>query len=196
MLRRVAFVSIDFRRNLSLPSSKWQEVSPKRRFLQEPHGVTSQRTAFLIATAVKTSNLTEYITLISSSPSLRHSYYKYYPLMYSSASFSVCPYSFQRSTAQPISRQNFLVRSFDIATWNHRSIFKASCQSRNAIKNGVFWVVTPCGSCKNRRFGGTFSVSKQPPEIQNCDQGWRVTFIIFIIIIIIIIVSQSNVFCS
>jgi hypothetical protein len=23
------------------------------------------------------------------------------------------------------------------------------------IKNGVFWDVTPCGSCKNRRFGGT-----------------------------------------
>jgi hypothetical protein len=23
------------------------------------------------------------------------------------------------------------------------------------MKNGVFWVVTPCGSCKNRRFGGT-----------------------------------------
>jgi hypothetical protein len=22
-------------------------------------------------------------------------------------------------------------------------------------KNSVFWVVTPCGSCKNRRFGGT-----------------------------------------
>jgi hypothetical protein len=21
-------------------------------------------------------------------------------------------------------------------------------------KNGVFWDVTPCGSCKNRRFGG------------------------------------------
>jgi hypothetical protein len=21
--------------------------------------------------------------------------------------------------------------------------------------NGVFWNVTPCGSCKNRRFGGT-----------------------------------------
>jgi hypothetical protein len=21
------------------------------------------------------------------------------------------------------------------------------------MKNGVFWVVTPCGSCKNRRFG-------------------------------------------
>jgi hypothetical protein len=23
------------------------------------------------------------------------------------------------------------------------------------MKNGVFWEVTPCGSCKNRRFGGT-----------------------------------------
>jgi hypothetical protein len=23
------------------------------------------------------------------------------------------------------------------------------------MKNGSFWDVTPCGSCKNRRFGGT-----------------------------------------
>jgi hypothetical protein len=23
------------------------------------------------------------------------------------------------------------------------------------VKNSVFWDVTPCGSCKNRRFGGT-----------------------------------------
>jgi hypothetical protein len=23
------------------------------------------------------------------------------------------------------------------------------------MKNGVFWDVTPCSSCKNRRFGGT-----------------------------------------
>jgi hypothetical protein len=30
----------------------------KRRFLQEPHGVTSQKTEFFIVTAVKTSNLT------------------------------------------------------------------------------------------------------------------------------------------
>jgi hypothetical protein len=29
-------------------------VPPKRRFLQEPHGVTSQKTAFFIVTAVKT----------------------------------------------------------------------------------------------------------------------------------------------
>jgi hypothetical protein len=24
------------------------------------------------------------------------------------------------------------------------------------MKNAVFWDVTPCGSCKNRRFGGTY----------------------------------------
>jgi hypothetical protein len=33
-------------------------VPPKRRFLQEPHGVTSQKTTFFTVTAVKTSNLT------------------------------------------------------------------------------------------------------------------------------------------
>jgi hypothetical protein len=32
-------------------------VYPKRRFLQEQHGVTSQKTTFLIVTAVKTSIL-------------------------------------------------------------------------------------------------------------------------------------------
>jgi hypothetical protein len=26
---------------------------------------------------------------------------------------------------------------------------------RTTLKNGVFWDVTPCGSFKNRRFGGT-----------------------------------------
>jgi hypothetical protein len=33
--------------------------SPKRRFTQELHGATSQKTAFFIVTAVKTSNLTQ-----------------------------------------------------------------------------------------------------------------------------------------
>jgi hypothetical protein len=27
------------------------------------------------------------------------------------------------------------------------------------MKNGVFWDVTPCGSCKNRRFGGALLVA-------------------------------------
>jgi hypothetical protein len=29
------------------------------------------------------------------------------------------------------------------------------------MKNGVFWVVTPCGSCKNRRFGVTWRLLHQ-----------------------------------
>jgi hypothetical protein len=29
------------------------------------------------------------------------------------------------------------------------------------MKNGVFWVVMPCGSCKNRRFGGTWRLLHQ-----------------------------------
>jgi hypothetical protein len=33
-------------------------VPPKRRLLQEPHGVTSQKTVFFIVAAMKTSNLT------------------------------------------------------------------------------------------------------------------------------------------
>jgi hypothetical protein len=32
-------------------------IPPKNRSLQEPHGVTSQKTEFFIVTAVKTSNL-------------------------------------------------------------------------------------------------------------------------------------------
>jgi hypothetical protein len=29
------------------------------------------------------------------------------------------------------------------------------------MNNGVFWVVTPCGFCKNRRFGGTWRLLHQ-----------------------------------
>jgi hypothetical protein len=29
------------------------------------------------------------------------------------------------------------------------------------MKNGVFLDVTPCGSCKNRRFGGTYRIYHQ-----------------------------------
>jgi hypothetical protein len=34
----------------------------------------------------------------------------------------------------------------------------ASCHK---LKNGVFWNVMPCGSCKNRRFGGTLHLLHQ-----------------------------------
>jgi hypothetical protein len=29
------------------------------------------------------------------------------------------------------------------------------------MKNGVFWAVTPCGSCKSWRFGGTYRLHHQ-----------------------------------
>jgi hypothetical protein len=35
------------------------------------------------------------------------------------------------------------------------------------MKNGVFWVVTPCGSCKNRRFGGTWRLLQEIPSISS-----------------------------
>jgi hypothetical protein len=41
-----------------------RNVPPKHRFLQEPQDVTSQKTAFLIVTAVRTSNLTNYTSLL------------------------------------------------------------------------------------------------------------------------------------
>jgi hypothetical protein len=34
------------------------------------------------------------------------------------------------------------------------SVFGTNIE-QSFIKNGVFWDVTPCGPCKNRRFGGT-----------------------------------------
>jgi hypothetical protein len=46
MLHRVPLVGID--------------VSEERQFLQQAHGVTSQKTPFFILTAVKTSNLTDF----------------------------------------------------------------------------------------------------------------------------------------
>jgi hypothetical protein len=39
-------------------AAKICNVPPKLRFLQEPHGVTFQKTTFFIVTAVKTSNPT------------------------------------------------------------------------------------------------------------------------------------------
>jgi hypothetical protein len=41
-------------------------VPPKRRLLQEPHGVTSQKTALFIVTAVKGTNLKTYMALTGS----------------------------------------------------------------------------------------------------------------------------------
>jgi hypothetical protein len=36
---------------------------------------------------------------------------------------------------------------------------------RAKIKNTVFWDVTPCESCKNRRFGGKYRLHYQNDKI-------------------------------
>jgi hypothetical protein len=70
MLRRVAFVRTDvseepgasFIRVTKIGAlGTTQAATSNRRFLQEPHGVTTQKTPFFIVTAVKTSNLTPQI---------------------------------------------------------------------------------------------------------------------------------------
>jgi hypothetical protein len=39
--------------------------------------------------------------------------------------------------------------------WKTKAFLRFEVFTAVTMKNGVFWVVTPCGSCKNRRFGGT-----------------------------------------
>jgi hypothetical protein len=41
------------------------------------------------------------------------------------------------------------------ATWDQSRNVRFEVFTAVTMKNGVFWDVTPCGSCKNRRFGGT-----------------------------------------
>jgi hypothetical protein len=38
---------------------------------------------------------------------------------------------------------------------NHTSDVTFEVFTAVTMKNGIFWDVTPCGSCRNRRFGGT-----------------------------------------
>jgi hypothetical protein len=63
MLRRVALVRADVSEEPRVSRIGELETTLaatrlQRRFLQEPHGVTSQKTPFFIVTAMKTSNLT------------------------------------------------------------------------------------------------------------------------------------------
>jgi hypothetical protein len=61
IVRRVALVTTDVSEEPSasfIRETRIGEAPPKDRFLQQQHGVTSQKTPFFIVTAVKTSNLT------------------------------------------------------------------------------------------------------------------------------------------
>jgi hypothetical protein len=41
-----------------------------------------------------------------------------------------------------------------LSTTNPTWVVKLEVFTAVTMKNGVFWDVMPCGSCKNRRFGG------------------------------------------
>jgi hypothetical protein len=41
---------------------------------------------------------------------------------------------------------------------------RSEVSTAGTMKNAVFWGVTPCGSCKNRRFGGTYRLHYQGDE--------------------------------
>jgi hypothetical protein len=59
-------------------------------------------------------------------------------------------------------------------SWKDKSRFHCTCLQNFwkvckysfQLRNGVFWEVTPCGSCKNRRFGGTL-------RLHHLEQGWN-----------------------
>jgi hypothetical protein len=88
--------------------STMRYVHRKHRFLQQPHGVTYQKTELLR----------------KSSPEMRKKTY--------------CLWS------QGIIHKEFVPPGHTLQMERYVT-----------VENGVFWDVTPCGSCKNRRFGGT-----------------------------------------
>jgi hypothetical protein len=60
-----------------------------------------------------------------------------------------CP--FKRSSALG----SLLVIRFVLNTINTKGLVRFEDFTAVNMKNSVFWDVTPCGPCKNRRFGGT-----------------------------------------
>jgi hypothetical protein len=74
----------------TLRRNTWYQIPPEPRFLQEPHGLSSQQTPFFIVTAVKTSNLITYRS--HHAPHTKHhSSVKVYSLSRKCACFSLLP---------------------------------------------------------------------------------------------------------
>jgi hypothetical protein len=63
-----------------------------------------------------------------------------------------------------------IINYFCLSKFFSRSVLRhQESKTIVSLKNGVFWVVTPCGSCKNRRFGGTWRLLHQGDKI--CELG-------------------------
>jgi hypothetical protein len=142
----------------------------KRRILQEPHGVTSQKTPFFIVTVVKTSNLTQTGNFQKASPLHARILSPFMINVPTRATGSVmakalryrtdgdgletqfyqCTKSFRRHSAlgfaQPLT---------EMSTRDKNKNVRFKVFTEVTMKYVVFWDITPCGSYKNRRFGGT-----------------------------------------
>jgi hypothetical protein len=53
---------------------------------------------------------------------------------------------------------------------DHVGSYKIEVFAAVTMKNAGFWDVTPCGSCKNRRFGGTYRHHHQVEEKRESSQ--------------------------
>jgi hypothetical protein len=58
-------------------------------------------------------------------------------------------------TICPIKRLLQKLNSLSVRTGIWKKYVRFEVFTAVTMKNCVFWDVTPCGSCKNRRFGGT-----------------------------------------
>jgi hypothetical protein len=61
-----------------------------------------------------------------------------------------------------------LVASFSVYE-NHSDCVIFGVFMRVTMKNAIFWDVTPCGSCKNRRSGGTYRFHHQDDKNQRAN---------------------------
>jgi hypothetical protein len=141
-------------------------VPPKRRFLQGPHSVTSQKTVFFIVTAVKASNLT--LNKLLRSYKLR--YYlskKRISRVLRMAELWICEklVKYQGVIWLFPGNEDYHNRAtkFVFAS-THLNVHKCLpfihdhypfCKVWGFHGGAVFWDIMPRGSCKNRRFGGT-----------------------------------------
>jgi hypothetical protein len=77
------------RSRIFLPWKRSRYLPPKRRLTQHIHSVTSQKTAFFIVTAVKTSNLTTHTSFIYMMSPIFLGFYYWYFLQSNSKAITV-----------------------------------------------------------------------------------------------------------
>jgi hypothetical protein len=68
-----------------------------------------------------------------------------------------------------------------VRCWLKKWLLGVLLNTRDLLKNVVFWDVTSCGSCKNRRFGGTYHFRCQGDKNQrarnNVSNTWNTTYL-------------------